>query len=72
EFVRAIEKAFKPGEIHIYHKPGFAGGWYSDCLYIYKHRSRRRWIVAAAGHPGRGSLSSAGRVIGEILANEEL
>lgn len=72
EFVRAIEKAFKPGEIHIYHKPGFAGEWYSDCLYIYKHRSRRRWIVAAAGHPGRGSLTSAGRVIGEILANEEL
>ena len=72
EFARAVESAFKPGQIHVYHKPGFAADWYSDCLYIYKYRSRRRWIVAAAGHSGRDSLTRAGKIIGEILANEEL
>ena len=53
-----------------YHKPGFAGDWMSDVVYIYQRRSRRRWIVSLAAHPGRGAVSAAARVIGELLAGD--
>jgi LysM repeat protein len=72
EVVRGIQKAFKRDQVHVYHKPGFAGEWFSDCLYIYKRRSNRRWVVALAGYPGRGALNSAAIALGKVLASEAL
>ncbi len=56
----------------LYHKPGFAGDWMSDVVYVYERRSRRRWIVALAGFPGRESVVRAARHIGEIIATRAL
>lgn len=58
--------------IVFFHKPGYSNGWLSDVVYVYKRRSRRRWIVAVAGNHGRNSLNSAARAIGKILAADEL
>lgn len=65
-------KAFKQDEVVFFHKPGFSEDWVSDIIYVYKRSSRRRWIVAIAGHGGREVLNSAARALGQILADDEL
>ncbi len=72
EAVEGIEAAFKPDEVVIFHKPGFAGDWMSDIIYVYKKNSNKRWLVMIAAFPGRESVVRAGQVIGQILANNEL
>ncbi|MEE2755214.1 MAG: serine hydrolase [Myxococcota bacterium] len=69
QFVNALRKAFKDPDVRMFHKPGYAGKWFSDVVYVYLPRSKRRWIVAAAGYPGRRTLTQAGRVMGEIIKN---
>ena len=41
-------------------------------MYVYVRGSSQAWIVSLAGYPGRSSLNSAARAIGEILAAGEL
>ncbi len=67
QFVNALRKAFKNPKVRMFHKPGYAGKWFSDVVYVYLPRSKRRWIVAAAGYPGRRTLTQAGRIMGEII-----
>jgi hypothetical protein len=59
-------------ELRAYHKPGFALQWMSDVVFIELADTHRRYIVALAGHPGRESLDSASRAIGEVLASGAL
>lgn len=65
-------------DLHLFNKPGFAGDWRSDVVYVLDGGSRlggrqtRRWLIAMAANPGRDSLDEAARVIGEILAAGEL
>lgn len=70
--VNNIAKAFGNDEIVMYHKPGFSEGWISDVVYIYRRHSRKRWVVAIAGYPGRAALNRAALAIGEALAADSL
>lgn len=72
DVVNNIAKAFGRDELVMYHKPGFSEGWISDVVYIYRRRSRTRWIVAIAGYPGRAALNRAATAIGEALAADAL
>ncbi|MGK0360378.1 MAG: LysM repeat protein [Bradymonadia bacterium] len=72
DVVNNIAKAFGNDELVMYHKPGFSEGWISDVVYIYRRRSRKRWIVAIAGYPGRAALNRAALAIGEALAADAL
>lgn len=68
EIVKGIESQFKKGQVAFYHKPGFSEDWMSDVIYVYRYNSRKRWVVAMAGHGGRDALNGAARAIGRILA----
>lgn len=70
EVATALRRADRRGRWTFYHKPGFAGEWMSDVVYIYQRRSRRRWVVVLAGHPGRDAVESAARVVGELIAED--
>ncbi|MFN3202659.1 MAG: LysM peptidoglycan-binding domain-containing protein [Bradymonadia bacterium] len=72
EIVKGIESRFKKGQVAFYHKPGFSENWMSDVIYVYRYNSRRRWVVAMAGYPGRDALNRAARAIGAILAQDGL
>ncbi len=74
EVVDGLERALRRGgrSVMLYHKPGFSMEWMSDIIYVYQRRSRRRWIVALAGHGGRRCLDRAATVIGELIASGEL
>lgn len=72
DVVNNIAKAFGNDELVMFHKPGFSEGWISDVVYIYRRRSRKRWIVAIAGYPGRAALNRAALAIGEALAADAL
>lgn len=70
EVVSALRKADKRKRWVFYHKPGYAGDWMSDVVYVYQRRSSRRWIVVVAGNPGRDTVKQGARVIGELLAED--
>ena len=71
EVVDELRAAF-PQDIVCYHKAGFSQDWYSDVVYLSDGVSNRAYIVALTGYPGRSSLTSASRIIGQILAAREL
>lgn len=71
EVVDAIKAAYRgKKEIAVFHKPGYSERWISDVIYVMERRSRRRWIIALAGFPGRGALIRAGQHIGALLASD--
>ncbi len=70
EFIKALKKSYGRQDARFMHKPGFAGDWFSDVVYVYLPKSKRRWIVVAAGYPGRDSLTSAGRALGKVLRED--
>ncbi len=72
EVVDGLEAAFKNDDVVTYHKPGFAGDWMSDVVYMYKRNSNKRWLILVAAYPGRNSVTRASEVIGRIIANGEL
>ena len=72
EIVEGIESRFKRGQVAFYHKPGYSEQWMSDVIYVYRYNSRRRWVVAMAGYPGRDALNSAAKALGAILARDGL
>lgn len=72
DVVNNIAKGFGRDELVMYHKPGFSEGWISDVVYIYRRRSRQRWVVAIAGYPGRAALNRAALAIGKALADDAL
>ena len=73
-----LKRGRKASRLHLFNKPGFAGDWMSDVTYVLDGSSRlgrrrtRRWLIAMAGNPGRDSLNSAAKVIGDILASGDL
>lgn len=71
EVVDQLRAAFSR-EVTCYHKAGFSQDWFSDVVYLSDGVSRRAYIVALAGYPGRNSLTDASRIIGQILATNEL
>ena len=72
EVVEGLAAGLNRDDVVFFHKAGFAGDWYSDNVYVYVRGSSQAWIVTLAGYPGRSSLNSAARAIGEILAAGEL
>lgn len=72
EVVDGMRKGFQGLDIHVYHKPGFAYDWFSDCVFVELPDSDRSFIVAMAGYPGRNSLNDASFLIGRILASKML
>ncbi len=71
EVVDTLRSAYGKGDKAVfYHKPGFAGDWMSDVVYVYERRSRRRWLVVVAGYPGRDTVKGAAKVIGELIATD--
>lgn len=68
DVVLQIEKAFPPGRIVAFHKPGFSEGWMSDVVYVYDKSSHKRWLVAMAAQGGRSALNGAAAAVGEALA----
>jgi LysM repeat protein len=72
EVVEGLAAGLDRDDVVFFHKAGFAGDWYSDNVYVYVRGSSQAWIVSLAGYPGRSSLNSAARAIGEILAAGEL
>ncbi|MEZ4468119.1 MAG: hypothetical protein R3F43_27725, partial [bacterium] len=72
DVVNLLEKAFKPGQVVAYHKPGFSEGWISDVIYLYDKDSRKRWIIAAAAQPGRSALNGLALALGKALAAGDL
>jgi murein DD-endopeptidase MepM/ murein hydrolase activator NlpD len=72
DVVDQIEKAFPPGRIVAFHKPGFSEGWISDVVYLYDHKSQKRWLVAMAAPGGRQALNGAAAAVGKALAAGDL
>jgi LysM repeat protein len=72
EVVEGLAAGLNRDDVVFFHKAGFAGDWYSDNVYVYVRGSSQAWVVSMAGYPGRSSLNSAARAIGEILAAGEL
>ena len=72
EVVEGLAAGLNRDDVVYFHKAGFAGDWYSDNVYVYARGGSQAWIVSLAGYPGRSSLNSAARAIGEILAAGEL
>ena len=59
-------------EVTLFHKPGYAGDWMTDVIYIYKKNSPKRWIVVLGNVPGRNAITRGAEVIGKILASGDL
>lgn len=64
--VDGLRRGFGRG-LRVWHKPGYAQGWFSDVVFVTHRRSGRRWIVALAGHGGRGVLDGPARAVGALL-----
>ncbi len=69
----AFQRAFPPEKGYaLFRKAGFSRDWLSENIYIYNPKQRRRWIVTMAGYPGRGSLTSAAKIIAELIRSGKL
>ena len=69
----AFERAFPPAQGYkLFRKAGFSRDWLSENIYIYHPGQHTRWIVAMAGYPGRGSLTSAAKVIAGLIKGGKL
>jgi LysM repeat protein len=72
EVVDAFADVFDNERVLFYSKPGFAGNWFSDNVYIFDPRVNQAWIVVLAGAPGRSALNDASKVVAQVIANGEL
>ncbi|MDX9719907.1 MAG: LysM peptidoglycan-binding domain-containing protein [Myxococcota bacterium] len=72
EMVDKFANEYNDERVRFYSKPGFAGDWFTDNVYIFDPRVNQAWIVTMAGYPGRKSLDSAAQVIAKLVANGEL
>jgi hypothetical protein len=64
--VEGLRRGFGRG-LRVWHKPGYAQGWFSDVVFVTHQRTGRRWVVAMAGHGGRGVLDGPARAVGALL-----
>ncbi len=64
-----IRAAFKSRPIEIYHKAGYADGWFSDNVFFKTNDTNERWIITMANRPGRQSLDDVSIIIAELIAN---
>jgi hypothetical protein len=53
----------------LFRKAGFSQDWLSENMYVYRKRSRLRWIVTMAGFGGRDCLTEAAEVIGKMIVS---
>jgi len=68
EVVDNLTKGYGQGGLILYSKPGYSDEWFSDNVYVYDRRQRRKaWIVTLAGYPGRNSLNQAASIFGKII-----
>ncbi len=62
----------KKGGYQLFRKAGFSEEWLSENMYIYLPHGRTRWVVALAGHDGRGCLTEAADVVARIIKDGKL
>jgi len=68
-----MERRFPPSRGYLlFRKAGFSQGWLSENMYIYRRRSRQRWIVALAGLGGRDTLTRAAETIARLISSGEI
>jgi beta-lactamase family protein len=68
----ALRAAFKDRPIEIYHKAGYADGWFSDNIFLRVLDTKQQWIIGMVNRPGRDSLNEAASHVAEMIAKGEL
>jgi len=67
-----IKQAYGDRPIKLFHKPGYAAGWFSDNVFVHLEDTNERWIVVMANRSGRESCNEAAIHIGELMASGEI
>jgi hypothetical protein len=67
-----IRQAYKEKPIKLFHKPGYADGWFSDNVFVHVEDTDERWIVVMANRFGRESCDEAAIHLGELMASGEI
>jgi len=68
-----MERAFPPSKGYLlFRKAGFSQDWLSENMYVYRRRSRQRWIIAMAAYGGRDCLTGAAEVIAKLISSGAL
>lgn len=70
--VNGLREGFGQRPLMLYHKPGYATGWFSDNVFVKALDTGEQWIVDMAGHGGRDVLDQAAKVLGKVLARGPL
>ncbi len=70
--VEAVQTGFGEAPVRVYHKPGYAYRWTSDVMFVHRTDTDQRFIIVAAGWPGRRVLDESLTKISEILAAGDL
>ncbi|MCP4604549.1 MAG: hypothetical protein GY847_29175 [Proteobacteria bacterium] len=69
---RGIKTAYEGRPIKLYHKPGYAWGWFSDNVFLHLEDTDERWIVVMANRSGRKSCDEAAAHLGRLMASGDL
>ena len=72
QVVEMLQKALSSKRYRFYHKPGWAGKWFSDVVFVSDSRSQQRWVVAMAGYPGKSTLNRAAKIVGQLIRDGAL
>jgi hypothetical protein len=67
-----LRAAFRDRPIEIFHKAGYADGWFSDNIFLKVNDKGERWIIDMANRPGRDSLNDAALHVATLIATGEL
>jgi hypothetical protein len=67
-----IRAVFVNRPIKIFHKAGYADGWFSDNVFLKIEDTHEQWIIGMANRPGRGALDQASRIIAALIADHTL
>lgn len=70
--VNGLRKGFGDRPLAVYHKPGYATGWFSDNVFIKALDTGEQWMVGMVGFGGREVLDEAAVVLGKVLAKGPL
>jgi hypothetical protein len=67
-----IRAVFVNRPIKIFHKAGYADGWFSDNVFLKIEDTKERWIIGMANRPGRDALDNASRIVAALIADHTL
>ena len=70
--VDALRNAFGDRIVGLYHKPGYAGKWMSDVVFVDLGPAQAGWLVALANDPGRSSLDEGASHVAALMASGAL